>query len=118
MHLLAPAFVARFPQLLNIHPSFLPFDGAAETVVMPDGSSVPAIRGAHAVRDALAAKLAWSGATVHRVTNETDRGEIVVRTPFTLDDVVDDATFVRKLRPIEHAAIVSAIRRWAFESEG
>ena len=35
MHVLSAAFVARFPQLLNIHPAFLPLDPAAETVTMP-----------------------------------------------------------------------------------
>ncbi len=118
MHLLAPNFVARFPEMMNIHPAFLPFDARADAVTMPDGTLVPAFRGAHGVRDTLAAGVAWGGASVHRVTAQTDRGQIVVRTPFTLEGITDEATFVRKLRPVEHAAIVSAVRRWVFESEG
>jgi phosphoribosylglycinamide formyltransferase-1 len=115
MHLLPPAFIERFPEMLNVHPAFLPFDPAADDVVMPDGSRIPAFRGAHAMRDAIAAGVAWTGASVHRVTAETDRGEIVVRTPFSLAGITDEATLVDRLRPVEQAAVVSAIRRWVFE---
>ncbi|GAC1416229.1 MAG: hypothetical protein NVSMB5_06290 [Candidatus Velthaea sp.] len=115
MHLLPPAFIDRFPDILNVHPAFLPFDPHADSVVMPDGTSVPAFRGAHAIRDALAAHVAWSGASVHQVTAETDRGTIVVRTPFRLDGITDHETFVRGLREVEHGVVSSAIRRWVFE---
>ncbi|GAC1425372.1 MAG: hypothetical protein NVSMB64_32400 [Candidatus Velthaea sp.] len=115
MHLLPPAFIHQFPEILNVHPAFLPFDPRADAVVMPDGTSVPAFRGAHAIRDALAAGVTWSGASVHHVTTETDRGSIVVRTPFRLDGITDHAGFVRGLRDVEHGAVFAAIRRWVFE---
>jgi phosphoribosylglycinamide formyltransferase-1 len=82
---------------------------------MPDGRSIAAFRGAHAVRDALAAGAAWTGASVHHVTSEVDRGTIVVRTPLPLDGCSDYADVVAKLRPVEHAAVSAAIRRWVFE---
>jgi len=115
MHLLPPAFIERFAEILNVHPAFLPFDPAADDVVMPDGSVIPAFRGAHALRDALAARVRWFGASVHRVTRETDRGAIVVRTPLRLDGPGDPADVIARLRPIEHAAVATAIRRWCFE---
>lgn len=115
MHLLPTAFIERFPEILNVHPAFLPLDPQADTVVMPDGSVVPAFRGAHALRDTLAAHAAWSGASVHRVTPATDRGEIVVRTPLRVDGLRNLADVTDKIRPIEHAAVGSAIRRWCFE---
>jgi phosphoribosylglycinamide formyltransferase-1 len=82
---------------------------------MPDGSVIPAFRGAHALRDALAAGAVWSGASVHRVTGETDRGAIVVRTPLRIDGLTSFYDVVEKVRPVEHAAVASAIRRWCFE---
>jgi phosphoribosylglycinamide formyltransferase-1 len=115
MHLLPPAFIERFPEILNIHPAFLPLDPRSDHVVMPDGTRIPAFRGAHALRDALAAGVRWVGASVHRVTAETDRGAIVVRTPLRLDAAPERAAVAERLRPIEHAAVGAAIRRWSFE---
>jgi phosphoribosylglycinamide formyltransferase-1 len=115
MHLLPAAFLERFPETLNLHPAFLPFDPRCDDVVMPDGSRVPAFRGAHSPEDTIAAGVRWSGASVHRVTTATDRGEILVRTPLalgagtTLDDLRE------QLRPLEHASVVTALRRWSFE---
>src|SRR5947209_529771 len=48
MHLLPAAFVARFPHTINLHPSFLPLDPASDEVVAPDGTVLPALRGARA----------------------------------------------------------------------
>ncbi len=114
MHRLGPEFIERFPEILNIHPAFLPFDGNANDVITPDGTTIPAFRGAHAVRDALAAGAAWLGASVHRVTAEVDRGSIVVRTPVRRA-TADRDRVMEALRPIEHAAVAAAIRRWCFE---
>ncbi len=117
MHLLPAAFLERFPATLNVHPAFLPFDPAHDDVVMPDGSRIPAFRGAHSPEDTIAAGVRWSGASVHRVTAATDRGEILVRTPLALapDTRLDELR--SGLRPLEHAAVVAAIRRWSFERE-
>ncbi len=118
MHVLPPAFIERFPDILNVHPAFLPFDPRADVVTLPDGTRMPAFRGAHAVRDALAGGAAWIGASVHRVTAETDRGQIVVRTPLRLDGSAGRERAGERLRPIEHAAVGAAIRRWCFERYG
>src|SRR6185312_8298595 len=95
MHLLPPEFLARFEHVLNIHPAFLPFDQEADDVTMPDGSRIPAFRGAHAMRDTLAAGVAWSGATVHTVTERTDRGRILTRTPISMHGITENDEFVR-----------------------
>jgi phosphoribosylglycinamide formyltransferase-1 len=115
MHLLPPAFIDRFGDILNVHPAFLPFDPHADDVVMPDGARIPAFRGAHALRDALTAGVGWTGASVHRVTAEIDRGAIMVRTPVRLDASRDNVDVLEMLRPVEHAAVNAAIRRWIFE---
>jgi phosphoribosylglycinamide formyltransferase-1 len=115
MHLLPPTFIRRFPDILNVHPSFLPLDPGANTVVMPDGTTLPVLRGARAIRDAVAAGGAWSGASVHRVTPEMDRGAIAVRIPVRLDAPHDEPMLREALRPLEHAAVASAIQRWMYE---
>jgi len=114
MHLVSPAFLERFAQTLNIHPAFLPHDDRAETVVMPDGVTIPAFRGAHAIRDAIAARSPWYGATAHRVVLETDRGEVMQRAPRRLDEK-DETRALAALRPTEHAVLVGAIRRFLAE---
>jgi phosphoribosylglycinamide formyltransferase 1 len=115
MHLLPPEFLARFPHTLNVHPSFLPFDPAADEVVVPDGSIIPALRGAHALRDALQLGLDWSGVTVHRVTALTDRGAVLVRTPMPTAGAMVEAELRERVRPLEFAAVTQAIRRWSWE---
>jgi len=117
MHLLPAAFLERFPETLNVHPAFLPFDPACDDVVMPDGSRIPAFRGAHSPEATIAAGARWSGASVHRVTAATDRGEIFVRTPLALARGATLESLREQLRPLEHAAVVTAIRRWGFERE-
>lgn len=114
MHLVSPGFIERFPQILNIHPAFLPHDDRAETVVMPDGATIPAFRGAHAIRDAIVAKSPWYGATAHRVVVETDRGEVMQRAPRRLEQS-DEEGALAALRSTEHAVLLGAIRRFLAE---
>lgn len=111
MHLLPPAFLERFPATINVHPSFLPFDLSADSVVMPDGTTIPAFRGARAPEATIAAGVAWGGASVHRVTPATDRGEVLVRTPLALEPHTTLEQFRERIRPLEHAAVAKAIRR-------
>jgi len=115
MHLLPPAFLERFPETLNTHPAFLPFDPRADEVTMPDGTRIPAFRGARAPRDAFAAGVRWSGATVHRVTRETDRGAVLVRTPLAFAGLPSVEMLHHRIKHLEYAAVPKAIRRWAFE---
>src|ERR1700690_1326301 len=115
MHLVPDAFLARFPETVNLHPAFLPFDPSRDEVVAPDGSVIPALRGAHALRDAVRGGVPWSGATVHRVTAETDRGTVLVRTPLLVGDAAGEAELRERIRPLEFAAVQAAIRRWTLE---
>ncbi|BDE05980.1 hypothetical protein WPS_12560 [Vulcanimicrobium alpinum] len=115
MHLLPAAFLERFPETINLHPSFLPLDPAADEVLAPDGTTIPALRGAHALRDALRAGVAWTGATVHYVTTATDRGSVLVRIPLAVGTVTSETELRERVRPVEFAAVAGAIRRWSFE---
>jgi phosphoribosylglycinamide formyltransferase 1 len=117
MHLLAPEFVDTFPQMFNVHPAFLPLDPARDVVGMPDGVTIPAFRGARAVRDALAVDSPWVGASVHQVTTETDRGRVLARKPLRVVTGEDEETVLARLHPIEHQLVAVAIRRWLFERE-
>ncbi len=113
MHVLPPAFVERFPQALNLHPAFLPLDFSLDTVTMPDGSSLPAYRGAHAFDDALNAGALWSGATVHRVNAAVDRGEVFARLPLRVDGETR-SVLEGRLAQIERNVVKTAIHHWAY----
>ncbi len=115
MHLLDPAFVEAFPEMLNVHPAFLPLDPWRDSVGMPDGTIVAAFRGPRAVRDALIAGSAWTGASVHEVTVDTDRGRVLARKPLRVETQEDEDALLARLHPIEHILVATAIRRWLFE---
>jgi phosphoribosylglycinamide formyltransferase-1 len=115
MHVLPATFVARFPQTLNLHPAFLPLDPALDTVTAPDGTPLPAFRGARAVDDALAAGVAWSGATVHRLGVAVDRGAVVARAPLALVAGESRAALDERLHALERRVLDAAIARWAHE---
>lgn len=109
MHVLPVRFVDRFPAILNIHPAYLPLDPAADAVEMPDGRSIPAFRGAHAIADALAARSPWYGASVHRVRPDVDRGEILERRALPLTAATADEA-LEALRPVEREVLRAALR--------
>lgn len=115
MHLLSKEFVAAFPEMLNLHPAFLPLDPQQNDVGMSDGTRIPAFRGPRAVEDALAAGAAWVGATVHRVTPDTDRGPVLARKPLRVDTREEKADLMRRLHPVEQHLVSVALTRWLLE---
>lgn len=115
MHLLSEEFIAAFPQMINIHPAFLPLDQTRDDVGLSDGTIIPAFRGAHAIRDALAAGSPWIGASSHSVNAAADRGAILTRKPLKIGSGLDEAAALAQLRPIEHAVLKGGIMRWVFE---
>ena len=115
MHVLPPTFVARFPESLNVHPAFLPLDPAADVVTAPDFTTVPAFRGAHAIDDALAARSAWAGASVHRLGVAVDRGALFARAPLALVPGEPRAELDARLHALERDVVRAAIRRWSWE---
>jgi len=115
MHLLSDAFVATFPELLNLHPAFLPLDPSRDDVGLPDGTRIAAFRGPRAVHDALAARSPWVGATVHRVTPATDRGPVIARKPLHVESKEEEAALMERLHAVEHRLVKAAITRWLFE---
>jgi phosphoribosylglycinamide formyltransferase-1 len=115
MHVLPERFVASFPELLNIHPAFLPLDAARDSVALPDGTVQPAFRGAHAVEDALAGGARWIGASVHRVGLAVDRGEVLARAPLRIEAAESRESVFERLHGLEHRVLPAAILRWCWE---
>lgn len=115
MHLLSDEFVAAFPEMLNLHPAYLPLDPKCDDVGLPDGSRIPAFRGPCAVHDALAAGSRWAGATVHRVTPATDRGPVLARKPLPVEPEEGEAHLLERIHAVERDLVKGAIMRWLFE---
>ena len=115
MHLLDRNFVEAFANVFNIHPAFLPHDPSRDDVGMPDGTVIPAFRGANAIREAREAHSPWVGASFHAVTMQTDRGAVLVRKPLRVAADEEDATVLERLHPMEHRVVTAGIRRWLFE---
>lgn len=115
MHVLPAAFVASFPELLNIHPAFLPLDPNADSVTMPDFTELPAFRGPRAFDEALAAGARWAGATMHRVGIAVDRGIVLAREPFAVDRERGRPELDEQLHAAERRVVRTALRRWSWE---
>ena len=113
MRVMFPAFVHRFAdRLINQHPALVP-DNTADTYVLSDGRSIPAIRGAHAVRDALALGVPVTGCTVHWVTPAVDVGRALMRVevPVLPDD--DEESLHERIKVEERRMIVAVVRQLA-----
>lgn len=96
MRLLSKDFVAKWRgKMLNIHPSLL-----------------PNFKGAHAVRDALAAGAKKSGCSVHLVVEEVDAGEIIgqARVPILAGDT--EETLHPRIHEQEHILYPKALKNF------
>jgi phosphoribosylglycinamide formyltransferase 1 len=94
MRLLSGDFLARWPdRVVNTHPSLL-----------------PAFRGAHAVRDALAHGVKLTGCTVHLVDEEVDHGPIIAQeaVPVRPDD--DEVGLHERIKAVEHRLLPACVR--------
>jgi phosphoribosylglycinamide formyltransferase-1 len=94
MRLLPPALVAEFsPALINTHPAFL-----------------PEFPGAHGVRDALAAGVTRTGASVIVVDDGVDTGPILAqeRVPILSGDT--EHTLHERIKPVERRLLIDVVR--------
>ena len=86
MRLLSPWFVNSWQnRILNIHPSLL-----------------PDFKGANAVKDALDAKVKFSGCTTHFVTEKMDEGPIIMQSKVAIDHDDDYDKLSQKILMQEH----------------
>ncbi len=93
MRLIGPAVLAAHGgRLLNSHPSLL-----------------PAFPGAHAVRDALAAGVPVTGATVHLVDAGLDTGPVLAQTPVPVVPGDDKARLHERIKAVERVLLVETV---------
>jgi phosphoribosylglycinamide formyltransferase-1 len=98
MRILSPAFVQAFAgRLLNIHPSLL-----------------PAFPGLHPQRQALAAGVKISGATVHFMDEGVDTGPIIAQTSVPVRDGDTEDSLAERIVVEEHRLYPDVIR-WIAE---
>lgn len=90
MHLLTPAFLARFPgRVVNVHPSLL-----------------PEFPGAHAIDDALAAGVETTGVTVHLVDEGLDTGPVLRQVPLPVEP---RETLAERIHAVEHRLLPEVV---------
>ncbi len=95
MRLLSPWFVKKWEgRLLNIHPSLL-----------------PQFKGAHAVRDALAAGVKETGCTVHLVTEELDSGPVLLQAKVPVKPGDTEETLHQRIHEQEHKLYSEALKQ-------
>ena len=93
MQLLAPAFLARFPdRVINVHPALL-----------------PAFPGVRAVEQALAYGVKLFGVTVHFVDEGVDSGRVIFQRAVELPEATRPAEVHAALRPLEHDLLCEAV---------
>ncbi len=86
MRILGPEMLRAFRgRILNVHPSLL-----------------PAFPGAHAIADALAARVTVTGVTVHVVDERLDGGPIVAQEAVPVLPSDDEATLAARIHAVEH----------------
>lgn len=93
MKLLPPRVIAALgPNLINTHPAYL-----------------PEFPGAHGVRDALAAGVRQTGASIIIVDNSVDGGPIIAqqRVPVLPDDT--ESTLHNRIKPVERELLVQTV---------
>ena len=94
MTILGPAVLETFPhRVVNTHPSLL-----------------PSFKGAHAVRDALAAGVKVTGCTVHVATAEVDAGPILAQEAVPVLPGDDEATLHERIKAVERRLYPATIK--------
>ena len=93
MRILGPEVIDAFPdRIINSHPALL-----------------PAFPGAHAVRDALAYGVTWTGCTVHVVDQGVDSGRILAQQPVEVRPTDDEASLHERIKEVERVLLVDVV---------
>jgi phosphoribosylglycinamide formyltransferase-1 len=86
MRILSPVFIKAFRhKIINVHPALL-----------------PAFKGAHAVKDALAYGVKVTGVTVHFVDEQVDHGAIIAQAPVEIKPKDTLASLSKRIHKVEH----------------
>ena len=92
MRVLTPAFLERFPAVINVHPSLL-----------------PEFRGLDALKRALEAGVKETGVTVHFMVEEVDAGPVISQEAVPVLPEDTEETLLERLHPVEHRLLVLAV---------
>jgi phosphoribosylglycinamide formyltransferase-1 len=95
--------------VINQHPALLPDDGS-DTVALSDGRVIPALRGAHVVRDALALQLPMTGCTVHTVVPEVDRGPVLASHEVAILPDDSEETLHSRISSVEQPLLITTLQ--------
>ena len=94
MRMLSPGFVKLYrKRIINIHPSLL-----------------PAFKGAHAIADALSAKVSFTGVSVHFVDNQMDHGPIILQKQIKIKRPDSLESLEKRIHALEHQLYPQAIK--------
>ena len=97
MKILPPNFVAALsPNLINTHPSLL-----------------PDFKGAHAVRDALAAGATRTGVTIHVVDEGVDTGPHLAQAEVQIHPGETEAALHERIKVVERELLVDVVKQFA-----
>lgn len=93
MRILGAEVVEAFSgRIINSHPALL-----------------PAFPGAHAVRDALAYGVTWTGCTIHVVDTGVDSGPILAQRPVAVRPDDDESTLHERIKDVERSLLVEVV---------
>jgi phosphoribosylglycinamide formyltransferase-1 len=105
MRILSPVFIKAFRnKVINIHPALL-----------------PAFKGAHAVKDALAYGVKATGVTVHFVDEEVDHGAIIAQGAVEIkpkDTVESLSTRIHKIEHVIYPKVIDLFLRGKIKVSG
>ena len=97
MSILTPAFLDRFPdRVINLHPSLL-----------------PAFPGMHAIDEALAWGVRYTGVTVHYAEAEVDGGPPILQEPVPVGPHDTAEALRERIRAVEHRLLADAVALFA-----
>src|SRR5690606_24408738 len=99
MRILGQRFLERYPdRVLNTHPALL-----------------PAFPGAHAVQNALAARVTVTGCTVHVVDAGVDTGPVIAQVEVPVEPGDDEESLHERIKVVERSLVVDVVGRVARE---
>ena len=105
----APALSALPMSVINQHPALLPTDGG-DVVTLSDGRVIPALRGAHVVRDALMLQLPVTGCSIHTVVPEVDRGPVLASQEVVILPDDSEETLHARIRTVEQPLLIATMQ--------